>query len=202
MSEYDVFATNFSQSRQAGWPEFELLRALVHPGERVLDLGCGNGRLRKILTDCGITNGAYFGLDASDELLKIAKGNYPDDYFFRGNFGETFPFGADQFEVIAAIASFHHLLSKQEQVIFFQEVFRVMKPGGRLFLTTWRLPQKYWWKNFGKKNWNIPFGKEQYPRTYRKTSVRELTALAKKAGFTVKSCTLFRDKNFVLIAEK
>ena len=82
MSEYDVFAQNFSQSRQAGWPEFELLRPLVHEGERVLDLGCGNGRLRKILTEQGVASSAYFGLDASDELLKIAKENYPDDHFF------------------------------------------------------------------------------------------------------------------------
>ncbi len=202
MSEYDVFAENFSQTRQAGWPEFELLCPLIHTGERVLDLGCGNGRLRKIFTEQGIAPGAYFGLDISEKLLRIAKENYPDDYFFRGDFGKNLPFGADQFDVISAIASFHHLLSKKEQKTFFQEVFRILKPGGRLFLTTWKLPRKYWWHNFGKKNWNIPFGKKQHPRTYRKTSDRELEKLAKKAGFTVKSCELFRDKNFVLIAEK
>lgn len=202
MSEYDAFANQFSQSRQAGWPEFELLRPLIHPGEKFLDLGCGNGRLRKFLNKSGVQDGAYFGLDASEELLNIAREYNPRDHFFRGNFGKMLPFGADQFEVIAAIASFHHLLSKQEQKLFFSEVFRVMKPGGRLFLTTWKLPKKYFWKNFGKKNWNIPFGKEQHPRTYRKTSVKELTHLAKKSGFSVKSCTLFREKNFVLIAEK
>lgn len=202
MSEYDAFAKNFSQTRQAGWPEFELLRPLVEKGDRVLDLGCGNGRLRHFLTECGVKEGAYFGFDSSEELLEIAKNEHTHDHFFRGNFGKTLPFGADQFDVIAAIASFHHLLTKEEQKRFFSEVFRTMRPGGKLFLTTWKLPRKYFWKNFGKKNWNIPFGKDQHPRTYRKTSVTELKRLAKKAGFTVKSCTLFREKNFVLIAEK
>jgi ubiquinone/menaquinone biosynthesis C-methylase UbiE len=202
MSEYDAFAQDFSKSRQAGWPEFELLRPLVKKGNRVLDLGCGNGRLRTFLTDCGTKEGEYFGFDASEELLKIARENNPHDHFFHGNFGEKLPFGADQFDVVAAVASFHHLLSMQEQQLFFAEVFRVMKPNGKLFLTTWKLPRKYFWKNFWKKNWNIPFGKDKCPRTYRKTSRRELTRLAKKSGFTVKSCTLFREKNFVLIAEK
>jgi ubiquinone/menaquinone biosynthesis C-methylase UbiE len=202
MSEYDAFAKNFSQARQAGWPEFELLRPLVKKGERVLDLGCGNGRLRSFLNECKIDPGAYFGLDASKELLKIAQQEHRSDHFFHGSFGKNLPFGTDQFDIITAIASFHHLLNKQEQQHFFAEVFRVMKPEGRLFLTTWKLPRKYFWKNFGKKNWNIPFGKEEHPRTYRKTSARELTCLAKKSGFTVKSCILFRDKNFVLIAKK
>jgi ubiquinone/menaquinone biosynthesis C-methylase UbiE len=202
MSEYDSFAKKFSQTRQSGWPEFELLRPLVKRGERVLDLGCGNGRLRIFLNDCGIKEGEYFGFDASEELLKIARELNPRDHFFHGNFGKKLPFGANQFDVVAAVASFHHLLSKKEQILFFDETFRIMKPNGKLFLTTWKLPKKYFWKNFGKKNWNIPFGKEQHPRTYRKTSIKELTRLAKKSGFTIKSCTLFREKNFVLIAEK
>ncbi len=202
MAEYDAFAENFSQTRQAGWPEFELLRPFLKKGKRVLDLGCGNARLRDFLTKCGIEKGAYFGLDVSEELLKIAREKNSEDHFFHGSFSEKFLFGADQFDVITAIASFHHLLRKQEQRQFFTEVFRVIKPNGILFLTTWKLPQKYFWKNLGKKNWNIPFGKEKHPRTYRKTSAKELIHLAKKSGFTVKSCTLFRDKNFVLIAQK
>lgn len=202
MSEYDAISQAFSQSRQAGWPEFELLRPFLKKGDRVLDLGCGNGRLRKFLNKCGITPGSYFGLDASKNLLKIAHDENPDDHFFNGSFGQVLPFGADQFEVVVAIASFHHLLNKKEQRLFFSEVHRVMRPGGKLFVTTWKLPSKYFWKNFGKRNWNIPFGKEQHPRTYRKTSPRELRKLARRAGFVVQSCSLFREKNYVLIATK
>ncbi len=202
MSQYDSFAKDFSQSRQAGWPEFELLRPLIKEGDRVLDLGCGNGRLRNFLNECGVKPGAYFGQDVSDGLLKIARENNPEDHFFRGSFGETLPFGADQFEVVTAIASFHHLLNKQQQQLFFSEVARVARPGATIFITTWKLPRKYFWKNFGKKNWNIPFGKEQHPRTYRKTSAKELKKFAKRAGFKVQSCGLFRDKNYVLIATK
>jgi SAM-dependent methyltransferase len=171
MSEYDKFAADFSATRQAGWPEFDLLAPHVRRSDRVLDLGCGNARLRKFLP---VVDGNYFGLDLSEELLKIAREACPRDHFFRGNFGEPLPFGADNFEIVTAVASFHHLLSKKSQRQFFTEVFRVLKPGGTLFLTTWSLPQKYFWKNFGKKNWTIPFGPEKLPRTYRKTSAQQL----------------------------
>ena len=205
MSQYDTFAKDFSQSRQAGWPEFELLRPLIKEGSRVLDLGCGNARLRKFLDKQNVKPGAYFGLDLSEGLLKIARKENPQDHFFRGSFGEILPFGADQFEIITAIASFHHLLNKKQQKLFFSEIFRVARPGAQIFITTWKLPHKHYWPNILKgnfKNWNIPFGKEQHPRTYRRTSAKELRHLAKKSGFSIKSCSLFREKNYILIAEK
>lgn len=202
MSEYDQFAADWSASRQGGWPEWELLVPFLTHGVRVLDLGCGNARLRTFLTEHGVTRGAYFGLDASEELLKIAREDNPGDHFFRGDFGKELPFGADQFELVVAVASFHHLLSVVEQREFFSEVQRVLRPGGTLMLTTWNLPKKYRWKNFGRKNWTIPFGKDKHPRTYRRVLPRELRKLTKRAGMTVESCTLERGKNYVLIAKK
>ncbi|MBT3348976.1 class I SAM-dependent methyltransferase [bacterium] len=199
MSEYDKFAVDFSATRKNGWPEFDLLAPHISKMDRVLDLGCGNARLRKFLP---VADGNYFGLDLSEKLLKIARDEFPRDHFFLGSFEKTLPFGADNFEIVTAIASFHHLLSKKSQHQFFAEVFRVLKPGGILFLTTWNLPRKFFWKNFGKKNWTIPFGAEKFPRTYRKISPRELKSLAKKFGFSVLGCTLERRKNYVLIVQK
>lgn len=201
-SEYDQFAADWSASRQNGWPEWELLVPFLTHGVRVLDLGCGNARLRKFLTEHGVATGAYFGLDVSDELLKIAREACPGDHFFRGDFSQKLPFGADQFEVVVAVASFHHLLSQAAQRAFFAEVQRVLRPDGVLFLTTWNLPKKHRWKNFGRKNWTIPFGNEKHPRTYRRVLPRELRKLARRAGLRVESCTLERGKNYVLIAKK
>ncbi len=216
MSDYDAFAHEFSATRQEAWPEFELLLPFLKKGGRVLDLGCGNGRLRGFLDAQGtrdegqgtkktIPDGNYFGMDISSELLRIAQKEFPRDHFFRGDFSRVFPFGGDTFDLIVAIASFHHLLSKQDQLKFLQECSRVLKSGGILFLTTWKLPKKFFWKNVlhGRlKNWIIPFGREKHPRIYRRTSEEELARLLKKTGFTVFSSSLFRSRNYIAIGKK
>lgn len=204
-SEYDSFASDFSATRKNAWPEFNLLFPLLIKQDRILDLGCGNGRLRNFLDKKIIPKGNYFGFDISDELLKIARENNPQDHFFRGNFAKKLPFGDENFDIVTAVASFHHLLNKKDQNSFLQESSRVLKPKGLIFITTWKLPRKHFWPNILKgrfKNWLIPFGKEKFPRIYRKTSERELRKLLKKNGFKIKYCQLFREKNFVIIGQK
>ena len=59
-SKYDAFAHNFSQSRQHAWPEFNKIIPLLKSHDRILDLGCGNGRLRKFIPKTIIPNGSFF----------------------------------------------------------------------------------------------------------------------------------------------
>ncbi len=179
----------------------------IKSGQRILDLGCGNGRLRKFLPAELIRPGDYFGFDISEGLLGIARKNFPRDAFFRGNFGKNLPFGAQNFDWVISIAAFHHLLDKTGQQKFLTEAHRVLKPGGKIFLTTWILPQKYFWKNFWtgrifSKNWIVPFGAEKHPRTYRYVTNKDLTKLLKRHGFKVIRSERFEDRNFVALAEK
>lgn len=204
-SEYDKFANAFSDTRKNAWPEFEILFTLLKKQDRILDLGCGNGRLRNFLNNEIIPEGNYFGFDVSEGLLKIARKKFPNDHFFRGNFAQKLPFGDENFDIVTGIASFHHLLNKKDQNFFLQESLRVLKPKGLIFLTTWNLPKKHFWPNILKgrfKNWLIPFGKEKFPRIYRKTSKKELIKFLTKNGFKVFHCELFREKNFIIIGEK
>ena len=207
MSEYDKFAADWDKTRARPWPEFNLFFPLIKKRERVLDLGCGNGRLRSFLFTDLITEGDYFGFDLSEELLKIARKKHPKDHFFKGDFAQKLPFGADNFDWVISIAAFHHLLSKKEQQLFLSEVYRILKPGGRVFITTWILPQKYFWMNFWRgrvftKNWIVPFGKEKYPRTYRYVDEKDLYQLLTKAGFKVERSERFEDRNFIALALK
>ena len=64
-SEYDAFAEEFSATREQSWPEFDKLKKHLQKGDRILDLGCGNGRLRKFLDEKLIPFGTYFALDVS-----------------------------------------------------------------------------------------------------------------------------------------
>jgi len=204
-SQYDVFAEDFAQTRKNAWPEFEVLFKEIKKGDRLLDLGCGNGRLRQSLSTDMVRDGDYFGLDVSEKLLNLARKNFPRDHFFHKDFTQPLPFGDDNFDIISGVASFHHILSEKEQKQFLQECCRILKPGGTVFLTTWKLPCKHFWPNFWQgngKNWVIPFGVEKHPRTYRNVSGRELKKLLRRAGFEVTFCELLRDKNYVAVGKK
>ncbi|HEY5714001.1 MAG TPA: class I SAM-dependent methyltransferase [Candidatus Gracilibacteria bacterium] len=204
-SEYNTFAQDFSLTRARPWPEFEILFPFIKKRDRVLDLGCGNGRLRKFLDPELVPLGNYYGLDVSSELLKIARENHPSDHFFLSNFEKDLPFGADQFEIIAAVASFHHLLNTKDQKHFFTQCHRVLKSGGKLFITTWILPGRYFWPNILRgrwKNWIVPFGKDRHPRTYRRVSLKALRGMGQGAGFKVVEEKVFEGRNNVVVFEK
>lgn len=207
MSEYNAFAKDFAATRERSWPEFDLFMDQLKPGQRVLDLGCGNGRLRKFLPAELIRPGDYFGFDISEEMLAIARKAFPKDAFFRGNFGKNLPFGSQNFDWVISIAAFHHLLNKKDQVKYLQEVHRVLKPDGKIFMTTWVLPKKYFWKNFWtgrtlSKNWIIPFGPDKHPRTYRDVRTDDLEKLLRKNGFHLLRCEQFEDRNYFALAKK
>lgn len=205
ISQYDSFAQDFHQTRQNAWSEFDIILPYIKKFDRVLDLGCGNGRFRNALGLQLISEGNYFGFDVSEEMLKFAREQWPRDHFFRGDFASKLPFGAENFDVIVSIAAFHHLLSKKDQCNFLAECFRVLKPGGIIFLTTWKLPDKYFWPNVLRgrfKNWIIPFGVEKHPRTYRRTSANELKKLLIKARFKVLKSELFQNRNIVAVGRR
>ncbi len=204
-SEYDAFADHFSRTRGRAWSEFDLIFPFVKKKDRLLDLGCGNGRLRKFLGCDHLSHGHYFGFDISQKLLDIARNSFPKDHFFRGDFAQKLPFGDDNFEIVVGIASFHHLLSKKDQLFFLSECARVLKSGGILFLTTWKLPSKYFWSNILRgrwRNWLVPFGHDKKPRTYRRVNHEMLNKLCLKSGFKVLRSELFRERNYIVLARK
>jgi SAM-dependent methyltransferase len=65
---YDDFASAFSDSRSATEPGLERIITQIEPDARVLDLGCGQARLARMLPpSC-----SYVGVDSSEAMLSIA----------------------------------------------------------------------------------------------------------------------------------
>ena len=143
-------------------------------------------------------------------MLAVAKTDFPDDHFFNGSFATTLPFGSENFNLVVSIAAFHHLLNTTDQNKCLSELHRILKPGGKIFITTWKIPKKYKKYNWKRKDWwlsrfknyLVPFGKEQHPRYYRMVSDKALATLLKKNGFKIISKELFRNKNWIVVAEK
>ncbi len=140
--DYNLISEQFSRSRHFTW-DIEPLAKYVTPEEKVLDLGCGNGRLLEILKNKEID---YFGIDISEKLIEMTKEKYPGAKFQRADVFNL-PFANNFFDKIYAIRIFHHIPSQKLRLQFLKEARRVLKPGGFLILTVWNVWSPKYRKN-------------------------------------------------------
>ena len=135
--DYNVISDQFSRAREKIWEEMKFLADdYLIEGEKVLDLGCGNGRFYELLN-----KGDYIGVDSSEELIKIARKRYPKVKFQVAD-ALNLPFPDNYFDKVYAIAVFHHIPSKELREKFLSEIKRVLKPEGFMIITVWNLWQK------------------------------------------------------------
>lgn len=90
---------------------------------RILDLGCGTGRLsRRLLT----ISPEVYGVDASKEVLKIAREKNPE---LKLAFAEAIdlPYEDEFFDLVIINGSLHHFFAMEQT---FKEVSRVLASGG------------------------------------------------------------------------
>ena len=106
----------------------DFLLAGVGPGERVLDVGCGEGAFTAALSAAGARPS---GVDVAAEPVRRARLRHPE-LDFRLACG-ALPFAAGEFDVVWAGEVLEHVL---DGVGLLDEVRRVLRPGGRLLLST------------------------------------------------------------------
>jgi len=197
--DYNIISKDFSKTRQAPWPEFNRFKPYLKPNINILDLGCGNGRLLTFLEPyIKKLKLKYLGIDLSNELIKEAKKQFPNQYFIQGSQLEI-PQEKNSTDQIWSIAAFHHIPSKQLRLKSLQEMHRVLKPKGLLIITNWNLFQAKYKKHLYKAIWRsiktlgnyeptdllIPWAKTGINRYYHAFTKRELKKLFKKAGFEI-----------------
>lgn len=95
-------------------------------GSLLVDLGCGNGTLTKKLADRGYR---VIGIDASDDMISLAKTEYPDLKFMKE---DALSFRLkDKADVIFSNAVFHWIdRDNQERLI--ENISRQLATGGEL----------------------------------------------------------------------
>jgi ubiquinone/menaquinone biosynthesis C-methylase UbiE len=91
------------------------------PGERILDLGCGDGFLTRRIAESGAT---LVGVDNSSQMVAAAKEQGADALYASG---ESLPFN-QEFDAVFSNAALHWM-SDQDAVL--RGVHRALKPGGR-----------------------------------------------------------------------
>jgi ubiquinone/menaquinone biosynthesis C-methylase UbiE len=110
----------------------QILKERYHLDEKILDVGCGNGRNLKWFYN---NNYTIYGIDADAEKIKEAKKNYPNKsknlYVSKA---ENLPFEDESFHHIICNAILHFAKSDTHFHEMFSELIRVLKPKGSFFI--------------------------------------------------------------------
>jgi ubiquinone/menaquinone biosynthesis C-methylase UbiE len=115
--------------------------ALIQPGDSVLDVGCGTGEVtlpaKKLARD-----GKVYGIDPAPEMIAVARnkaGRRKLDIDFRVGVIEALPFPDSSMDVVTSSLMMHHL-PEDLKLRGLAEIYRVLKPGGRLLIADFMRP--------------------------------------------------------------
>ena len=118
---------NYKRILYRDW--LDLLVSKLNKGDKILDLGCGNGRAIKYLVDRGFQG---IGVDVSEKMLKLAKKNVPKAKFYKKDFTKL-DFKDNSFDAVISFFALNHIKKKEfKQVI--SKCKKMLKKDGFLLL--------------------------------------------------------------------
>lgn len=180
-SEYDAYSKDATSDWLIGYPK--VMEILGPVKERtVLDYGCGTGKVSRKLRDQGAR---VIGVDVSLPMLEIARQDDAAGINYRhiqsGNINFLEEASVD--DAFAAFV-FCNVETCAQAVLIMENVFRVLKPGGRFILLN--------------ANWEDCNGREFI--SYRFDRIENL-ASGQKVGLVLKSAAPLRVENYFWSAE-
>jgi trans-aconitate 2-methyltransferase len=129
--EWDSAAYQRISGPQFNWGKKVMDRLSLHGDERVLDAGCGTGKLTRELLEM-LPQGHVVALDISQNMLNAAQENLAKEFGNRVTFVVAdlmdLPFH-ELFDGIFSTAAFHWVRDHNR---LFKGLFRALKPGGWL----------------------------------------------------------------------
>jgi len=119
----------------------------LHKSDRVLELGCGVGRIGHLLAP---KVAHWEGADISANMIEVARARLAAN----ANVGFTElkqsrldALATASFDKAYSVAVFIHM-DKEDFFLYLEEIARVLKPGGLLYFDTWNLASKVGWRRF------------------------------------------------------
>lgn len=157
--------------------------------KKLLDVGCGTGNvLMKLIKSNNIE---LYGLDISEEMIKVAKNNLGNRAELKIADSESMPWEDNKFDVIVCNASFHHYPNPRKVLL---EMRRVLKSDGSLIIGDPTAPI------IVRQLLNL-FCKKGNNGDYRIYSRNEINRLLDETGFKMLNFKKMNYKSFALNAK-
>lgn len=132
-SAAEVYDEFFLPALFAAWPRELITAARIEPGMRIVDVACGTGVLAIEAADATQPGGSVVGVDLNPGMLAVARGKAPD-IDWREAPAEALPFDSGEFD---AVLSQFGLMFFHDRAAAIREMWRVLRPGGRLAIAVW-----------------------------------------------------------------
>ena len=153
-------------------------QALLRAGESVLDVGCGTGAVTIPAKMKVGSKGSVAGIDPALEMIAVARQKAKQaglDIDFRVGVIESLPFSDATFDAVTSSLMMHHLTDRL-RATGLAEIWRTLKPGGRILIADMRRPTGSAFSRFFTSvvlhhGHVVEFG------------LQDLSALLKEAGF-------------------
>ncbi|WP_191413687.1 MULTISPECIES: bifunctional demethylmenaquinone methyltransferase/2-methoxy-6-polyprenyl-1,4-benzoquinol methylase UbiE [unclassified Salinibacterium] len=131
--KYDRTNAVLSMGNAALW-RMATVRAIdPKPGERVLDIAAGTGTSAVAIARTGAD---VVALDFSRGMVEEGRRRHPDIEFIEGN-AEALPFGDDEFDAVTISFGLRNVQHPKQAL---DEMYRVLKPGGRVIICEFSKP--------------------------------------------------------------
>ena len=125
---YNLIAVDFSRTRYSVWPSVKNFIESFSNKAQFLEVGCGNGK-NMLLRPSNFT-----GCDNCENFIKICKKR---NLNVIQACATNLPFKSNNFDGTLSVAVIHHLSTIERREKAINELVRVTKPGGLIFIEVW-----------------------------------------------------------------
>ena len=172
---YDLLVRVLTLGRENALRAESIRLAAIQPGATVLDVGCGTGSLTLRAQAAAGNQGTVYGIDAAPEMIEVARqkaAQQKRDVQFQVGVIEALQFPDTTFDVVLSSLMFHHLPDDLKRLSL-AEIYRVLKPGGRLLIVDMQGPTHF--------TQRLSLAAIIHSRA--KTGIQQLTPLLTEAGY-------------------
>jgi ubiquinone/menaquinone biosynthesis C-methylase UbiE len=142
VNSYDKYMNKITLGREDALRTMTVTLAQVKPGDCVLEIGCATGTLSLAAKRQAGPTGSVFGIDIIPGMIEVSRNKAAqaklDVTFQLGNI-EDIPFPNEYFDVVMCSFMIFHMSEKVRNKGI-KEIYRVIKPQGRLLVLDLALP--------------------------------------------------------------
>lgn len=217
---YQEIAEEYDHTRRKPvtplWKEAAKYIQEIKAEERILDAGCGNGKLLEFLP-----RGAdYLGIDSSKELIDISKKRFPRYKFKVADILELDKLNIGEFDHIFCLAVLPHIPGEDLRIRALSQLSAKLKSDGRMLISAWNLWErkilrekiilfalsklvgrhKMDWRDI-TFYWKSDVDSKRSKRYYHAFTKKELKRVIHKAGLTPRELYVDKHNYFAVITK-